>query len=188
GGESLGQRTHEITTAEFLKIEVIGRGRSPEAERVNGFAAVAYDGAIEWDTEQSGRLACYDAQTPALQLEGAVQPDFHFLVRSRHLPRILTPQPVVWPFLLPAIPDGLLENAVLVSKTVAHGRKLHRGRGFDETSRQAAEAAIAQPRVRFLLQHINPFEALMLNSGLYQRIEQKVGDIVGQGPANEELQ
>src|SRR5262249_25900634 len=68
GGESLGQRTHEITTAEFLKIEVIGRGRSPEAERVNGFAAVAYDGAIEWDTEQSGRLACYDAQTPALQL------------------------------------------------------------------------------------------------------------------------
>src|SRR5262249_14147777 len=177
----------EITSAEFLKIEVFGRSRGPQPKRVDGFAAVPYDRPIEGDTEQSRWLARHGAQAPAPQLEGAVQPDFHSLVRSCHLPWILAAQPIVWLFLLPAVPDALLENAVLVSQTVAHGGKLQRGCGFHETGRQPAEAAIAQPGIWFLLQQINPFERFVLNSFLYQRIEQQVGDIVGQRPPNEEL-
>ena len=116
------------TKSPLLNPEITNRKQpQPTTERVNGPAAVAYYGAIKRDTNQIGRPDRYSAQAPAAQFEGAVQADFHFLVRARHLPRVLTPQPVVRPFLLPAIPDGLLENAVLVSKAVAHGRELHGG-------------------------------------------------------------
>ena len=57
GRERLGQRADEVAAAELLEVEVVRRRRGPEAQRVDGLAAVADDRAIERDADQAGRLA-----------------------------------------------------------------------------------------------------------------------------------
>ena len=79
-----------------------------------------------------------------------------------NLPRIRPAEPVVRLFLLPAVPDGLFEDAVFVAQAVAHGRELHRGHRVEEARRQAPEPAIAQPGVGFLLEQAEPIEVLLL--------------------------
>ena len=86
GGQRLGQGADEIAAAEFLKIEVIGRGRRPKPECVDGLAAIADDGPVERDADQSRRAAGDGAQAAAANLERAVQPDFHLLVGPGELP------------------------------------------------------------------------------------------------------
>jgi hypothetical protein len=51
---------------------------------------------------------------------------------------------VVRLFVLPAVPDGLLEHAVLVPQPVALGGQLHRGHRLDEARGQASQTAVAQ--------------------------------------------
>ena len=53
GPERLGQRADEIAAAEFLKVEVIRRGRGPKPQRVDGLAAVTHHGPIERNADQS---------------------------------------------------------------------------------------------------------------------------------------
>ena len=48
----LGQCADEIAAAELLEVEIIGRGGGPEAQRVDGLAAVADDGPVERDADQ----------------------------------------------------------------------------------------------------------------------------------------
>ena len=57
GGERLRQRADEIAVAERLEVEVVGRGRRPEAERVDRLAAVAHHGPIERHADQRRRPA-----------------------------------------------------------------------------------------------------------------------------------
>src|SRR5262249_55873277 len=103
--ERLGHCANELTVAECLEIEIIGCGSSPEAKGIDGLAAIADYRTIEGDARQAGRLANDGTQAPTADLEGAVQPDFNCLVQAGNLPRVLTTQPVVRLFLLPAIPD-----------------------------------------------------------------------------------
>ena len=67
GRERLGHRADEVAAAEHLEVEVVRRGRGPEAERVDGLAAVADHRAIEGDADQAGRLARNGAQGAAAQ-------------------------------------------------------------------------------------------------------------------------
>ncbi len=57
GRERSGQCTDEIAAAESLKVEIIGRGGSPQPKCVDGLAAVAHYRAIEGDTDQTRLLA-----------------------------------------------------------------------------------------------------------------------------------
>ena len=126
GRERLSHRADEITMTEHLKVEVVRCIRSPEAKRVDGLAAITDHRPIKRYAEQAGRLANDRLQAPTAHLEGTIQLDFNLLVRPRNLPRVLTAKPVVRLFLLPAITNGLLEDAVLVSQAVANSRELHR--------------------------------------------------------------
>src|SRR5262249_13111081 len=114
GRERLSHRTDEIAVTEYLKVEVIGCLRSPEAKRVDGLAAITDYRPIKGDTDQAGLLANNRAQAPTAHFKGAIQLYFNLLVRARNLPGIRTTEPVVRLFLLPAIPDGLLEDAVFI--------------------------------------------------------------------------
>src|SRR5262245_38116280 len=125
GRQPLGHRADELAMAEDLKVEVIRGGGRPEAKGVDGLATVAHHRAVERDADQRGRPAGHHLQAPAAHLEGAVQLDLYLLVRTDDFPGIGPPKPVVRLLVLPAVLDGLLEDAVLVPQPVAHGRKLH---------------------------------------------------------------
>ena len=63
-----------------------------------------------------------------------------------------------------------------------------RGHRVDEAGRQPAEAAVAEAGVGLLLEQAEPVEALLSRDGsLDERVEQQVGDVVGQRPADQEL-
>ena len=53
GCERLGHRADEITVAELLEIKVVGCGRRPQPERIDGLAAVAHDRTIVWNADQT---------------------------------------------------------------------------------------------------------------------------------------
>src|SRR5262249_60034070 len=57
GLERLSQRADKIAAAEFLKVEIIVRRRGPEAECIDGLAAVSNYGTVERDSDQNGWLA-----------------------------------------------------------------------------------------------------------------------------------
>ena len=161
GRERLGQGADEIAAAEFLEVEEIGRAGGPEPERVDGLAPVAHHRAIVRDADQAGRPADDCAQAAAVHLERAVQPDFHLLVRACDFPGVRPAQPVVRLFALPAVLDGLPEDAVFVAQPVAHGRELHRGHGVKEAGRQAPQPSIAQAGVGLLFEQLEPIEVLL---------------------------
>ena len=89
--------------------------------------------------------------------------------------------------MLPAVLDGLLEDAVFIAQAVAHGRDLHRGHRVEKASRQAPEPSVTQTRVGFLLQQLEPIEVLLLDGFFRDRIEEKIRDVVGQRAADEKL-
>ena len=89
--------------------------------------------------------------------------------------------------MLPAVPDGLLEDTVFIAQAVAHGWDLHRRHRVEKASRQAPQTPIPQTRVGFLFQQLEPIEVLLLDGFFRDRIEEKVGDVVGQRAADEKL-
>ena len=181
------QRADEIAAAEFLKVEVIVCRRGPEPQRIDGLAAVANDGAIERNADESRWTAGDRAQGTAAYLERAVELHVHCLVRTRDFPWVRTTEPVVGQFLLPPVLDRLFEDAVFVAQAITHRRDLHRGHGIEEASRQASETSIAQTRVGLLFEQLEPIEVLLLDDFFRDGIEEKVRDIVGQRAADEKF-
>src|SRR5215813_120047 len=109
-----------MAAAELLKIEMIVGRSAPQAQRVDGLAAICNDGPIEWHTDQGGGAARDGLQIPAVHLERAAELDFYCLVRTKHLPGIAAAQPEVRTFALPAVFDRLLEHAIFITQSVAH--------------------------------------------------------------------
>ena len=67
--------------------------------------------------------------------------------RARELPRVAESQPILGIFVLPAIFDGLAEQAVVVADAVAVGCDLQCRHALHEAGCEASEAAIAEGRV-----------------------------------------
>src|SRR5581483_6716959 len=82
---------------------------------------------------------------------------------------------------------GLLEDAVLVAETVAHGGKLHRRHRIEKACGQAAEPAISQAGVRLLLNDGEPIEPLILDRASGEVIEEEICDVVRERASDEEL-
>ena len=152
GRERLGHRADEIAVAELLEIEVIGRRRGPEPQRVDGLAAVADDGPIERDADQprtagrGWRASCpprtSNEQFSLTSTFSCGRATSQGSGRRSQLSGCSCCQPS-W--------MALLEDAVLVAQAVAHGRELHRGHRVEEAGRQPAESAVAQAGVGLLL-------------------------------------
>ena len=187
GRERLRQGTDVLAVAECLEVEGIRCGCGPEAKRVNGRSSVPDHGAIVRNSVERGRRADHRLQSSSPHLDRGVQLHLDPLVRTGDLPRVGSTEPVVGLFLLPAVLDGLPEDAVFVPQAIAHGRDLHRGHGVEKASRQAPQASVAETRVGFLLQEFVPIEFLSLDHFAHERVEQKVGSVVGQRSADEKL-
>ena len=65
----------------------------------------------------------------------------------RQLPRIAVAQPLISDLDLPAVMDGLLEDAVLVANPVTDRRDLQRGEGVHVTRSQASQTAVSKARL-----------------------------------------
>src|SRR5580765_5885663 len=132
------------------KSEVV----APETERVDGLAAKADDGPVIGDSDQFRGFSRNRMQAAATHFKRAVQGHFDFLPRPGDFPRIRAAQPIVGLLLLPAVVDGLFEDAVFIAKPIAHGRQRQRGHGIKKTRRQTSQPAIAQPGVRLLFEKL----------------------------------
>src|SRR5262249_19425910 len=89
--------------------------------------------------------------------------------------------------MLPTVLDGLLENAVFVPQSIAHGWNLHRRHGVKKASRETPQTTITQTGVGFLFQQLEPVEVLLLGGFFRDRIEEKVGDVVSERAADENV-
>src|SRR5262249_24930807 len=144
-------------------------------------------GAIEWYSVQAGRPVWHGFKMSVAQLEGNVQFDFHHLVCTADFPRVAVAQPVVWVLVLPAVYKRLPKHSVFVSQAVTGRRQLHGSHGIEETSRETPQAAVTKPGVRFLLYELLPVDTFFLYRLLYQRIEQKINDVVAQRAPDEKF-
>src|SRR5215475_15047667 len=187
GLEGLRQGADEIAATEFLKVKVIVCSCGPKPECIDGLAAVTHHRAIERHTDEAGWAADDRSQGSTAHLEGAVEFYVHRLVWTLDLPRVRTPKPVVRHFMLPAILDGLLENAVFVPQSIAHGWNLHRRHGVKKASRETPQTTITQTGVGFLFQQLEPVEVLLLGGFFRNRIEKEIGDVINQRAADEKL-
>src|SRR5262249_31580448 len=108
GGKRLGcerprYRAREFSAAEFLKIEIITRGSSPKAKRIDRPSAITDNRSVAGYAKQSRWTPRDRAEGTTIQLERAVQPHFDDFIRAIHFPGIRMAQPVIPLFTLPAI-------------------------------------------------------------------------------------
>ena len=164
-----------------------GRRRRPEPQSIDAVGAVADHGPIVGDSQQIGGMIPRDAEPGALQLEFGVQGDDVDLAGPHNLPGIGVAQPVVGLLDLPAVADRLPEDAVFVAQAVADGRVLQRGEGVDEAGGQPAEAAVAQPGVRLLLDQLLEVPAFLLHGPPHERLRGQVHHVVPQRPPQQKL-
>ena len=97
---------------------------------------------------------------PAL-LDLSVKAHLHGLVRMAFQPHAAAGQPVVGAFLLPAVHDLLLEDAVFVQDGIARAGDIVGGHTVQIARGQTAQAAVSQARVRLLLVDIVQLHAVI---------------------------
>src|SRR5262249_38223041 len=98
-----------------LEVEIIGNRCSPESKSVDRLAAVAHHRPIKRNADQTAGLAGNHLEAPAVQPDLAIQFDLHPLMGPGNLPGVRAAQPVVRLLGLPAVADGLAEDAVLIA-------------------------------------------------------------------------
>jgi hypothetical protein len=127
------------------------------------------------------------AQGALAHLKRAIELNFDLIAHSAYFPRIMACQPVIRMFDLPSVTDDLLEHAVLVPKPIPHCRYLHRGHGIQKASCQAPKPAIAEPRVRLLLQNGEPIQIGVFDGTTGIWFQEKIFHVVGERSANQKF-
>ena len=142
-----------VAVVEGLEVERLDRLGLPKAQRVAGVDAVAEDRRIVGDALDLGlgnpahaKAALFVGERLGASAELHVVGDF----RPRDFPRVAVPQPLVGDFALPAIADGLIEDAELVADAIADGRHFDRRERVHVTRREPAQPAIAEARLLLL--------------------------------------
>ncbi|MNP01680.1 hypothetical protein D3C76_935040 [compost metagenome] len=121
-------------------------------------------------------------------LDTAAETDRVNHLRAFELPGVAEIQPVFGLLLLPAVDDGLAEQAVFVTNTVAMTGDAEGRHAFHETRRQTSEAAVAQGRIGFQQADALKVDA-EFGQGFAGHVEQaEVAQAVVEQPADEEFQ
>ena len=102
----------------------------------------------------------------------------------RNFPRIAVAQPVVRLFDLETVGDMLQEHAVFITDAVADHWQLQCGAAVHEAGRESAEAAVAQTRIRLLInqvfehnrERVHCFAGLVLDIKIQQMVTQRAPD------------
>ena len=162
-GEPLG--------VERVVVELGDRRRVPQAKRAHVVGAVARDRHVVGDGAHVHVVELHNALLRAAADDEGVE---------RLLPRVRV-------LALEAIVELLAEQPVAVEQAVAGQREILCGGRVQEAGGEAAQAAVAQRRVVFRLQHLGELEAVRFRGGFRLIDEPKVGQVIQQRPALEEL-
>ncbi len=141
----------EVTGVEQVQIEGINRTPRPEPQRVGPAPLPADDGRVEG-------FGLYHLGGPPdgfavleMHIPAKADVDAHF--GPFEFPRVRFLQPCFRTFDLTAVDKALFEQAVLVADAIAIGRTADGRETVEETGGQSPQPAIAQRRVRFVIQN-----------------------------------
>ncbi len=195
-GEVLGENFafhgfNVVTAVEFVEGEFVGGLCAPEAEGINVCAAEADDRQVVGD---GLHLLCGDpdpfvaAGAAGVVLDVAAEADEAGVFGALHFPGIAVFEPVIRLFALLAIDHTLTENTVVVAQAVARRREVERGERVHEAGCEAAETAIAETGVHFVVAQTVPVEAERVHSFAALVLEAEVDHVVTEEAADEELE
>ena len=102
-------------------------------------------------------------------------------------PRIAQSQPLVRGLHLPSVADLLVEDSIFVANAVADGGNVEGGEGIHEAGGQAAQSAVAEAGLFFLLDEDVEIDAQLAHGLLGFVVDAEVDQVVGQMGAGEEL-
>ena len=100
-------------------------------------------------------------------------------------PGVVVEEPAIGPLHLDSVPNFLLENAILIAEAVAARRVVESGERIEEARREAAQAAVAEPRIGFARGDFVEIPLEFFQDGVNQFGGADVSDIVAQEPARE---
>src|SRR3984893_12180038 len=129
----------------------MSRGGGPQPQSIDAVCAVSHNRTVVGHSQQARWLVPRELYRRPTQLERGVERHDIDFVRPRNFPWISLEQPIVRLLDLKAVANRLPEDTVFIAQSVTDGWILQRCQGFDETRRQPAKSAIAQPRVRLFL-------------------------------------
>ena len=136
-----------VAGVEDLEVERAGGAGAPEPQGVDGAAAVARDHRVVGDAEDGALGEPADAVAAVrvgVALGVAAEADLDRHLGVGELPGVAAPEPVVGLFDLPAVLEGLAEDAELVADAVADGGDAEGGEGVEVAGGQPPEAAVAE--------------------------------------------
>ena len=173
----------------FSALIFHGRLGRPEPERVYRPSAIADDRRVVCHSvDLFGRDPLeYVASVLPDHLDLATEVDGVGQVAPLDLPWIAILEPVVRLLDLPAVPDLLVEDSVVVSDSIAICRNLERRETVEEAGGQTTESSVAKPCIRLLVDEVLQLVAEGRKRLPDRLLESEVDDVVRHRPAHQEL-
>ena len=139
---------------EGFEIKLLGGLGFPQAKEIHRLGAVAGNRNIVGNADELAEVrphAARLAKAVGVSLDMAVNWDFLRVLRTNDFPWRAVLNPGVGEFHLVAVAEFLFEETVFVVDAVADGGEVQRREGVEKTSCQAAETAVAEGHVVFLV-------------------------------------
>ena len=130
-----------VAAVEGFEIEGFGRAGLPEPQGVGGIRPIPANGrVIGYALDHLPRHPADMGFAVVIRESLGIAPqlDLDRPFRARYVPRIPETQPLIGFFNLPAIDDGLLEDAVLITDAIAQRRHVEGGHRVHVARRQPA--------------------------------------------------
>ncbi len=135
-----------------------------------------------WDPADPCRAGLVD-----VTLRITAEFDFDRPLRARHLPGVAIAQPFVRFLDLPAVDDLLLEDAELITDSIAEGGDLQRRHRIQEAGRETAEAAVPESRLVLAGEHLIEIQIELGHGLAHLVVDAEIHQIVAEVRPHEEL-
>src|SRR5580704_1540135 len=127
------------------------------------------------------------ALSVAIGLGATAEFYFEYILGPLDGPGVAEPEPLIGRLHLPTVPNHLVEDAVLVVDAVADGRNVEGCQRIHEAGCQAAESAVAQPRLLLLLDQRIEAEVQRTHRLLGFFVDPEIDQVVGEMRSGEEF-
>ena len=179
-----------VAAVEGLQVEDLLNGLgAPDAKLVHRLSAVTDHGDVVRHGEHI--LGIHGAEAHAsvalILLDMAAETDADGLVRAANLPGVAVGEPFVGGLVLGAVHDLLLEEAVAIAHAVAVARDALVCHGVEEAGGEAAQAAIAERRIGFVLLERVEVAPKLGQAVLHKVTDAKVQQVVIEQATDQEL-
>ena len=146
-----------VADVERVEVERLGGFRFPQPQQVRGGHPITrYRGVVGDALDHPLGEPAHAIASVVVEVGFGAPAELHVErdVRAHDFPRVAEAQPLVGELDLPAVANRLIEDAELVADAVADGGNVERRQRVHVTGRQAAEPAVAEARLFFLLQEL----------------------------------